>query len=230
MERRFILDEECRTANRKSEFIRDAKPNDWRSLASELREAADLLWNDRSNGLRAEVDHVADVKDGQFVEKTIARKIYSISRPFILLAGFAIENLLKGLIVESRPETITSGTLHDSLKSHSLEQLAGQLEGIEFSSDELKFLRTAQSAIPYWGRYPIPLNFNRVVPEVGMTEQHYQTFSVLFDRLDRELFFRIRDGWELENEHRSLPVFDAKYDPPERLEEVIRLCNEWLSA
>lgn len=216
----YSIDADDRRNNEIAIFVRDAKPNEWRSLANELRDAAEVLWQDKGNGLRAEINQWTEIVDGKLVTRKETRELYSISRPFVLLAGFAIENMLKAFLVESDPSLILAGELHPTLKSHDLEQLITRLPELELSKEELEFCRIATSAIPYWGRYPIPTAFNRVVPEIGMTQEYYQVFNHLFDRLDSMLYDRIRDGWERGTDHESLPMFDARYDPQERLNKV----------
>src|SRR5699024_11288133 len=56
-----------------------------------------------------------------------SKKVSSISRPYFLLIGFAIENLLKGLIVFDDPTTITSGKIR-RIKTHKITNLIKEVD------------------------------------------------------------------------------------------------------
>jgi hypothetical protein len=177
-------------ANKLQEFVRDGSPSSWLEYGEELRDAAEILWRAEEEGVRVDVrldfEHI--VKQSEVVS--------AISRPYLLLAGFSLENILKGLVVVREPRHITGGVLSNELKTHDVRALCGKIPGLILSIDEEKFCRQVTDAIPYWGRYPIPLEQNRLMPSVGVTALSRQTFLDLFDRLARELYWAIRDGWK----------------------------------
>ena len=109
-----------------------------------------------------------EIVKGKPKRRTESRKISSASRPYILLAGFALENIMKGYLVACDPSFISDGNLRDDLKRHELTILAARIDGIALSENENRFCEVAESDIPYWGRYQVPLAYNRVVPDVGM--------------------------------------------------------------
>ena len=219
---RYFMDEEDRRQNDINIFVRDASPGEWRSLAGEFRDSAELLWNDRSNGLRGVLAQRTEAVDGELRVVNETKKIYSVSRSYFLLAGFALENLLKGFIVALDPTLITDGKLNPQLKTHKLTTLVDKIEELELTESELRFCSVAEKAIPYWGRYPVPLSFNNLVPEVGLTAELRNGFLSLFDRLDEKLYMEIRDGWNPGNGAGSDVTWDAKYDSKERLDKIRR--------
>src|SRR5690606_19490623 len=95
-------------------------PGGWLELSDELIDAAELLWESAS-GLRLEGTGSGSLAE---LELRNSRTLSSVSRPYWLLAGFAIENALKGLLVADNPQLISSGVLHKSLKSHRVRTLA----------------------------------------------------------------------------------------------------------
>ena len=149
-------------------FVRDGMPGEWLWIADELQEAAEILWTRVDGGLRVAATPVVD-DEGNI--RTVITKFSSVSRPCVLLAGFAIENLLKGLMVAHDPSLISSGRISSHLKSHNLLCLSTRIPQLALSEEETEFCRIAQDAIPYWGRYPIPLSSNGVLPEAGLTRQ-----------------------------------------------------------
>jgi hypothetical protein len=145
----FFMDEEDRRQNDKTIFVRDAMPGEWRTYANELRESAELLWNDKGNKLRTEYTEYAEVEDGDLKIRSETKKVYSVSRSYVLLAGFALENLLKGYLVALNPTLINEGKLSNELKTHSLTSLADEIDSLSLNEDEERFCEIAESAIPY---------------------------------------------------------------------------------
>ena len=188
--------EQLADLNRRMDFVRLAMPSEWQSYANELMRSAELLWESRENRMRIELLGLAEVVDGTVVRRQTPGRYYSISRPYVLLAGFALENLLKGMLVSGNPEHITSGELSDDLRSHRILDLIDKVGDISLDEHEERFCQIAQSAIPYWGRYPIPLNKNQIMREVGMDDDLRNAFISLFTRLARRLHESTKDGWD----------------------------------
>lgn len=199
-------DSEIEDFNRRQVFVRDACPSNWLELGEELRDAAEEVWKARSQGLRLEA--VLDSERSVLGSQTKPAQ----SRPYLLLAGFATENVLKGLIVARDPSHISSGSLSNQLKSHNLVTLACKIQSLKLSSDESRFCDIATKSIPYWGRYPIPLKSNNVTTETVITEELRAVFLGLFDRLARQLYWRVRDGWDSGVGPVSLQIRDARYE------------------
>lgn len=192
--------------NRLQIFIRDACPSNWLTLGEELRDAAEKLWENSSEGFRLD----ATLDEDQHLVKV--DRFQAFSRPYLLLAGFATENVMKGLLVALAPSNVTAGTLSRELKSHNLLKLAAKLDEVDFTQEELKFCRIASAAIPYWGRYPIPLESNSVSPEIALTQSLRNAFLGLFERLARKLYWTVRDGWDSGAGPVTLQLRNASYE------------------
>ena len=117
-------------------FVRDAMSGEWRGCAHELRDAAELVWEDRGNQLRCEVLQRVEIVKGKPKRRTESRKVYSASRPYILLAGFALENIMKVYLVACDSSSISDGKLRDDLKTHALTNIAARIDGIALSENE----------------------------------------------------------------------------------------------
>jgi hypothetical protein len=201
----FETDAELEQRNRRQVFIRDAMPDNWQSLAVELRDAAEILWQQHEETLRV------TVVQSEF-EVLDDLRVSGISRPYFLLAGFAIENLLKGMLVAVDASLINTGRLAKRLDSHKLVMLAELLPNLTLDEDERRFCEVAQSAIPYWGRYPIPKEFNGVMPEVALTALLRGAFLKLFGRIHEQVYRAIRDGWDSGAGPQTCMVRDSQYE------------------
>ena len=170
-------------------FVRDASPAAWLDYADELRDCAELIWQHHTNRIRLE--YVFDSKgEGE------GRMVSSVSRTYVMLTGFALENLLKGLLVLKDSTHITSGRLSPELKTHHLAQLAAKIDKLDLTEPEANYIHVAEGAIPYWGRYPIPLSQEGLLPEVGVTEEMRETYLSLHDRLAKAVYDQVRNGWD----------------------------------
>ncbi|MHB8581443.1 MAG: hypothetical protein ACYDA4_16485 [Ignavibacteriaceae bacterium] len=185
----MIDDRTIEESNRIQIFVRDAMPDNWLAYADELKDSAEILWAENSNRLRLEI-----IQNSKSIIEN--KNTPSISRSYLLLAGFAIENVLKGIIIADDPSQINSGKLSSELKSHSLSKLASKINGMVFTKDEIKLLKMLEKIIPYWGRYPIPLEYNGVLPEVPVNKDNRKLFLKLHKRLGAFLHSKIRNGWD----------------------------------
>jgi hypothetical protein len=206
-----LSSEELKELNAKVVFVRDAMPGAWLAYAEELMESAELIWREKDEGLRLEAEGARNGPQPGIRLTQRPRRISSISRPYILLAGFALENLIKGLLVAQDPTHINQGKLSSSLKSHELLRLASQVEGLCLSEQEKGVCRIVQDAIPYWGRYPIPLEYNGVLPEVAIDDEFRESFLELHFKLGKRLHLTIRDGWNSGVGPRHLKRRNARY-------------------
>jgi hypothetical protein len=188
------------------EFVRDALPDAWLSYAEELSNSADLLWEREAESFRLEMTANAEL------QPIGSRRVSRISRTYMLLAGFALENLIKGLLVAQDPSNVNTGHLSKDLKSHDILNLASKVEHLALSRDERTFCGNVSRAIPYWGRYPIPLDKNEVTPDVALTEEMRHTYIALFERLAHQLYWTFRDGWDSGVGPQTIKARDSKYD------------------
>jgi hypothetical protein len=182
-------DDQLEEFNQKNEFVRDASPSEWLSYSEDLRDAAEVLWADSENGMLLDV-HTTVNGTSRF-EKTTGH-----ARSYILLAGLALENAIKAMLVANDPTLINSGILQKALKSHKLLDLASRISGLSLSKEEQQVLKICEDAIPYWGRYPIPLSFDGLQPKEAATAEFRDGFAKLHSRLCKDVYFAIRDGWD----------------------------------
>lgn len=182
-------DKQLEELNQKQLFVRDALPSLWLSYSEELEEAAEALWADRDNGLELNMETQAGGTAS--IKKSTAH-----ARSYILLSGLALENVLKGLLIAHNSSLITSGQLDKLLKNHKLKELADSVKDLTLSLDEQRVLEICQNAIPYWGRYPVPLRYQDLQPLEAATLAFRDSFRNLHFRLCKTLYDLIKDGWD----------------------------------
>lgn len=174
--------------NKVARFIVEGSPTSWLSVGEELMDAAEIIWEYNNGIQRSETIHT----DEEILEQ---RMISSISRPYFLLAGFAIENVLKGIIVYDDPTTINTGKLK-YIKTHKITQLINEITVIELDAKELELFKNIEEAIPYWGRYPIPLKSSGMTPDIGITSERRKLIKNMYKRLALHLYKKTRKGWK----------------------------------
>ena len=158
-------------------YIKRAFPEHWFDYARELKDASIELWKSHKN---------VNIKYSTYDEGDYERKLYS--RTYFLLMGLAIENLFKGLLISEKPEYIQDGQIDKEISSdHNLESLLKKVQSIKFNEKEIEICRILSQVIPYWGKYPIPKNFNKLKSEIFMTEKWFEELLALNSRLEFKL-------------------------------------------
>ena len=192
----LLSEEELDELNARMEFVRRAMPDGWLDLADELHDAAEMLWTVSHSTLRLQAESVVRTDTPRVDDDIIHRKFVGFSRTYFLLAGFAIENLTKGLLVARDPSHITDGRLSNSLKTHRLTNLLKRLDMVGLTEPEISFAEAAERAIPYWGRYPVPVTKERVGLEEALTAEQRAGYLRLRHRLREILEVEVAGGWD----------------------------------
>jgi len=82
---------------------------------------------------------------------------------YFLLMGYAIENLLKGILILQHPEYFKPTGKMEDIKTHDLSGLCRRC-GIQFEDTETLLLDTLHTHIEWMGKYPIPLDGDKMWP------------------------------------------------------------------
>ncbi len=197
-------DEQLDQFNQKQLFVRDAMPSEWLSYAEELAEATESLWSRSDNFMAIEMQTAAT--DTSQIERSAGH-----ARSYILLAGLALENALKGILVSRNPSLVNQGHLHGSIKSHKLVELARSVTDLSLTDEDRHVLSVCQDAIPYWGRYPVPLRYDGLHPKEAATAEFRQHFRELHFRLCKSIYDAIKDGWDSGVGPQTLEVRSIRY-------------------
>ncbi|WP_343617346.1 hypothetical protein [Flavobacterium sp.] len=181
------------------EFVYKANPNEWLEVSDELNHSLETLVE--NNGL---VFFKGDTWNGIPIKKVMN------SRAIFLLMGFAIENLIKGIIVFDKPENVNTGILGKEIKTHNLCKLLEKIPELRFTDQELQFVETITEAIPDWGRYPSPIKFQDIKDEVLYIDEIMVSYKSVRIKLRDDLIFKLQRGWisGLDNEQANVKIIE----------------------
>jgi len=176
-------------------------PDRWLAKARQLKKSSNLLF--------VEYEKQQFDFDEKFERDPSITDDFPDDSVVVLLLGFAVENLLKGLFVAA---TATATENVKSLKEleipgdpHELEPIADAVERlftINFSDEERELLQALEHYIRWWGRYPSATHIDNIFPtqDDGKFKKfmlHYPSdhFGIvaLYDRLEEQLVARLVD-------------------------------------
>jgi hypothetical protein len=190
--------------NSKIRFAMAASPVFWLEYSEDLMEASEALWLHTGDGLSLEVT-------SQNGELRQPKQQMAHTRSYTLLAGFFLENVLKGIRIATDPSLVSAGALAKELTRHNLLTLTDSIAGISTSQDERQILQSCQEAIPYWGRYPIPLKHEDLTEDGTVDSKFRKSFVKLHFRLCHYLYNLIKDGWDSGIGAQTLSMRSVRY-------------------
>jgi|BarGraIncu00421A_1022006.scaffolds.fasta_scaffold26711_1 hypothetical protein len=142
----------------------------WRGKAAKLKRVADMILDeiedDRKAIQRARdllpnmdwADENVNVKDVEDLEEDLRyRESTDLNSTYLLLAGFAMETVVKGFCLLRHPDLIEGANFDRRLATHNLPWIADQLH-LVLSEEERQLLGRLERTIVWEGRYPIPRN------------------------------------------------------------------------
>jgi hypothetical protein len=148
-------------------FKAGQQPASWLRSAGHLRYAAEAIINHELHAGRAYFDalKIADkeadaesVRNESGVGSADIKSTAPNYPPAQLLYAYAIENVLKGLILLKRPDLIQEHKLHGELFSHDLSYPAERAKVTVDQQHERPVLKTLSHLLIWAGRYPIARN------------------------------------------------------------------------
>ena len=169
--------------NKVEYYIEKGFPEQWFDYANELKEAAQTLWKSDSN------TYIGYLKGNDFYQKKL------FSRTYFFLLGIAIENLLKGILISENPNHIKDGKISPEISSgHNLKKLSEKINSLDFNTDEIRLFEILSEVIPYWGKYPIPKDFNQIKEEKFFNENLFIELINLYEKLELKIYNLNKDG------------------------------------
>jgi hypothetical protein len=150
--------------SKKDEFVDMTQPIYWVESACGLKEAADILlgkikadgerpikWSFNASGWGIEINHST---------------VHVISKSYMFLAGFALENLMKAIYVwrDRNSVNCSAGNLNRTILFHDLRKLAVDIRLISpgDSAGVGEFLDKLTQLTIWAGRYPVPTKFQEL--------------------------------------------------------------------
>ncbi|RDV14669.1 hypothetical protein DXT99_13460 [Pontibacter diazotrophicus] len=183
-------------------FTLSASPTEWHSYADELMDSARILLKEVGNSFVASTDYNGGMRPNR----------PTVSRSYILLSGFALENALKGLLVAQEPTHIINGALSNKIKNHSLLNLVSIAKDLTLTEAEKTICNIAQEAIPYWGRYPVPLRSESLKEEQILNDEFVSVIERLFQRVQKMSYETFKNGWQSSEGLRLQEYRNSQYE------------------
>jgi hypothetical protein len=190
-------------------------PLRWVNSAWRLMEAAEYLTNDIQVFWRS-----LDKNDEEAIPLSVHVGV-EYQPIFMMLYGFAIENLCKAYIVtqltEKDREQLTKGQLPRRLITHDLLHLVQNEIRLDLDIDERELLKRLRAAVEWDGRYPVStgpgdmqrLRERRTMPEGIMGDDVPRTRR-LAERIQSHVIAMLDMKVSVHSPHRrSAPVIDA---------------------
>jgi hypothetical protein len=168
-------------------FDRCSDPEEWRSLAESLRAAASPLGPKLNQLLKMWSEN-----DFSIESNSLHKEVHV----YFMLWAFAIENLLKALLVKKwKPEWGVGAdvkALPSSLKGHNLTEIAKRLELTFLLRDFPDLFFKLQECLIWYGRYPVPTkitDYDRASADYksGFSSSHVRDLEIMYRELETEL-------------------------------------------
>ena len=149
-------------------------PSSWKRKAAKLKYAADRLFDlydeSRTRFLERFTDE-AESGTGAVAawhvapESELGKEVADISllTEYCVLMGYAIENLLKGILMAAHPEYFKPDAKITDVRSHNLVGLCNRCS-LSLTPDHEDLLKRLTEHIEWVGKYPVPLELSRMYP------------------------------------------------------------------
>jgi hypothetical protein len=178
--------------------VRGADYREWRDNAQALKVAAEAVF-ERSIGEGERLVGQLAAKGMHDEEGNLTQAHYEatmVAPVALMLAGMALENLVKALFVQKQNSTVTAQLAKGKLPrsfTHSIKALAARAE-IPLSVDEASLLEKLEIYVVWLGRYPVPKTAAKDLLTWGYGAEEINRFRILYARLDQTLLRRSEDA------------------------------------
>ena len=184
----------------KQQFELGAKePISWLSTSRGLKHAADHIYDIYYAASEQQLRRIVEeVESGQIQKsQTLLGKELEeyldcqLLPVYLMLMGFSLENLLKGIVIRQQPELLKpDGSFN--LKSHKLVILA-QMGNIQLLPEEESTLETLTTATEWASRYSVPLKQEDMFPK-KLSDDTWKQRGYAYDR--RKTQEKVTSLWE----------------------------------
>jgi hypothetical protein len=167
------------------EFEEAANPHAWFLIASELHEQALALKENASSSITFHSHPTA-----------ASTTWLSSNRTVILLAGFALENVLKAFLIYENPNYVQNGFLSKKIKSHTLTKLAEASSHVPYKNRSQNTLKFFEDGLESWARYPCALNWAQTRSQNILGEKYWNNYRWLMRSYEKKLAKLLSKGWK----------------------------------
>ena len=169
------------------QFVEFSSPIAWYHSSQRLHRAANVV----AAQVAKDWQHLAECAHSQKSPDSPENPYLDLFSQFFLLAAFALENVLKGIVVGVEPELTQQGKLQGILTSHDLLAISGRAK-VPLSPEESRFCELASSASVSWGRYPVSIKAQQQVSSASLSGSSIELFNELYSRLSTGFFEHIK--------------------------------------
>jgi len=164
-------------------FVDAANPHQWLLTATSLHDQAVALWGNRGRSLLSHID-----PQGR-------RTTWDdTNRSTFLLAGFAMENMLKAFLIYERPAYIAGGRL-SGIATHDLAKLAELSTLVPYKArDRWMFVALAEGN-ESWARYPCGKDADDIKPEGQFTIHLWLKYTSSMQAYTIKMRKLLTKGW-----------------------------------
>jgi hypothetical protein len=171
-----------------------ADPYQWLVIAERLKRSADLVWGEHASDTQRLFGKIGTGTRWSEEEASIP---WPISPVYMLLAGLALENLAKGILVGENPQLVEEGGLSSRVTTgHLSPGLLGRA-GVGLNQHERDLVERLAVFVVWGGRYPVPKYFSGlwptpypmggIGPKTYILHDDRAAFDALFARLVAEV-------------------------------------------
>ncbi|MBV9469336.1 MAG: hypothetical protein JOZ57_08825 [Abitibacteriaceae bacterium] len=161
-------------------YIKASTPSMWLDMAEELKISADVMLRELNKVMRISND-VGNIGD-------IQKQKLAYMHSYMLLSGFAIEHLIKGILIADNPLLVTD-KLSGDLTKHTLMQLSKNAK-LSLLSDEEELLGRLEVYVVWAGRYLTAITEKKFEEQKGKRSKKHdddQRIESLFTKLKETL-------------------------------------------
>ncbi len=149
------------------------RPEEWLTTATNLRKAADILFAECPQGWSP---------NGEPIDPD---KLFILA-PASMLYGFALENAIKGYLIERRGSFDAAVSADkEAWKGHRLQALA-QATGLQLTGEQSLLLESVEALICWAGRYPVSLKREKFTLNKQLNASK-NTTPIVLDKVEREI-------------------------------------------
>jgi len=146
----------------REEFTNETQPISWIQIGVGWKVAADAVLSKIQHDGSAKVG----IQFGDSVMKSTTTICQNVLLPpiYMTMAGFAVENLVKGIVIRDDPKLIDgrSGRLNKDILNHRLIRLAHKIGFFDKKDkDKTRILSKLTCFVVWAGKYPVPTECNQ---------------------------------------------------------------------
>jgi len=169
-----------------SEFVDYANPHSWFLVSDNLHTQATAIYGTGGDSFitRSRAGGIVEVRYDQSHKSAF------------LLAGFALENAIKGFLVYENPSWVANGRLSKHLRSHSLTKLQAKSKLIPYPIKYRSVLEGFEDGLESWARYPCALTAAETKEEAVLSDRMWAGYMILMRSYGNKMIRLLSAGWK----------------------------------